>query len=402
MADKGYLHRRAETFGKLPEALMHDTTITDGACRLYSHMHWRYGSNGDNHEGRASMADTLGVSATTISNRTAELVAKDWIVVLVRTNANGRTTNVYHVFEVQEDCRKWRESHNQPKPEVQAKARKTRQGVGGKPSHKKVSKSTQVDEPSELKLTNLVNLSSQNLDSVIQTQDPDSTLLAKPAKAASPTEQVEKPALKSTPAKGKPNRTYYVALDNGTFQGPMTLQTARKKAGRVVQEESLPPLAQIVSANTQPPLTALQKVIGSTIFKLSKLETMDANRANINRIQRHLLTIEGYAEKQMPTVEESDRLAADFRDKFLPWYKVECEKRFKRQLDNPSGDDTFPKWYGEWFDLDKPGKVKLTVVSKGDTKCKKCWGTGTVSKRDERGRDVQVPCECRRANVQSK
>lgn len=115
MADKGFLHRTAQTFGKLPEALLHDATISDGAVRLYAHMHWRYGSNGQNFEGQRNMAEMLGVqSRETIRKRIEELERAEWIVVIRRGKRRGQyTTNFYHVFESQDDCRAWKARHAQ-------------------------------------------------------------------------------------------------------------------------------------------------------------------------------------------------------------------------------------------------------------------------------------------------
>lgn len=137
---KGYLHRRSNDFGKLPEKLMHDQTISDGAKLLFAHMHWRYGSNGQNFEGRENMAKMLGVSEMTITKRTQELEAADWIIVVRRgKEGNEYLTNFYHVFELQEDCLRWRTEHGLPKPAPRSKKgirqRKSRQGVGGNPRY---------------------------------------------------------------------------------------------------------------------------------------------------------------------------------------------------------------------------------------------------------------------------
>jgi hypothetical protein len=115
VGEKGYLHRTARSFGKLPEALLHDPNISDGAKVLYAHMHWRYGSNGQNFEGQRSMAEMLGVkSRETIRKRIEELERADWIVVIRRHKERGQyVTNFYHVFESQEDCRAWKARHAQ-------------------------------------------------------------------------------------------------------------------------------------------------------------------------------------------------------------------------------------------------------------------------------------------------
>ncbi len=144
----GYLHRRSDNFGKLPVELMHNKSISDGAKVQYAHMHWRYGSTCKNFEGRASMADMLGVSEATITHRANELEQNDWVIVVPQYNRKGRTTNFYHIFELQSDCREWRKDHNISKPALPAKAKsvKRRNGIGGKPSHK--GEETQVHSPS--------------------------------------------------------------------------------------------------------------------------------------------------------------------------------------------------------------------------------------------------------------
>lgn len=115
MPEKGYLHRTPQTFGKLPEALLHGAGISDGAKVLYAHMHWRYGANGRNFEGQRSMAEMLGVSSReTIRKRIEELERAEWIVVIRRGKRRGQyTTNFYHVFESQDDCRAWKARHAQ-------------------------------------------------------------------------------------------------------------------------------------------------------------------------------------------------------------------------------------------------------------------------------------------------
>jgi len=209
---EGYLHARSNDFGKSPISLIHDKSITDGACRLYAHMHWRYGSNCKNIEGRGSMSSFFGVSETTITNRVKELVARDWVVTVPRTDEHGKTHNFYHVFETQADCLSWRQSHNKPKESVKVTPRKTRQGIGGSKTHKpKDGSSTQVDHPdSELKLPSDLNSSSHYPDS----GDPDSfhTKTLQPA----------------------------VALPQAKTEMPEILVTTRISAGRVRVAERKP------------------------------------------------------------------------------------------------------------------------------------------------------------------
>jgi hypothetical protein len=135
MSADGFLHQRSKNYGKIPYEMMTDLTLSHGAVRLYAYMHWRYGSNNKNFESQRSMADAMGVSRRTITKYVAELEQGDWIVVIERSNQRGRESNFYHVFEFQEDCHRWREGHQRPKPEREAVERKPRQGVGGAPSH---------------------------------------------------------------------------------------------------------------------------------------------------------------------------------------------------------------------------------------------------------------------------
>lgn len=141
MNEQGKVH--STTFGKVPPELMHDQSITDGAVRLYAHMHWRYGQNQQNFEGQRSMAVYLSVSTATIRNRIEELESKDWVVTINR-EFNKKTGNFstpfYHVFVSQVECKEFRETyelqegeilHEQPTP----LERKSRKGVGGKPSN---------------------------------------------------------------------------------------------------------------------------------------------------------------------------------------------------------------------------------------------------------------------------
>lgn len=145
--EDGQLHQRSRNYGKVPHAIMHDLKLTDGAVRLYAHMHWRYGSNHQNFEGRRSMAQMLGVSERTISNRTRELEAAGWIVVVERNfdeKSGAYRTPFYHVFETRKAARQFRAEYKpadgervRPRPKLaEDELRKSRVGKGGKPSHK--------------------------------------------------------------------------------------------------------------------------------------------------------------------------------------------------------------------------------------------------------------------------
>ena len=199
MRDQGTLHAKG-TFGKVPEPLIHDMTISHGAARLYGHMHWRYGANHCNFEGTRSMADTFGVSQKTICNWIAELESANWVVTLLR-DKNSKTGNFqtpfYHVFEDQEDCALFRVTYRPQEGEViapkpQVKERRSRKGVGGKPSHK-LTRSTQVDRDTygsqvpQAHDTQVPSIQTQ----VIQTQLKDSAADAAQGENATPQGKAE-------------------------------------------------------------------------------------------------------------------------------------------------------------------------------------------------------------------
>lgn len=176
MSDEGRLHGQA--FGKAPEALIHSKRLTDGAVRLYVHMHWRYGRNRDNHEGQNSMSAFLGVSQATISKRVNELEADDWVVTILRERneiTGNFTTPFYHVFERREDCIAFRKTYTpaegekvRPKPEG-VRERKSRKGVGGNPKWKlgrDGQPNSDLAAAPNLSLDGGPNLSLDNLDSV--------------------------------------------------------------------------------------------------------------------------------------------------------------------------------------------------------------------------------------------
>lgn len=138
--EEGLLHERTRDYGKLPAALMHDKSVSDGAKLLYAHMHWRYGSNQQNFEGRTSIAKLLDVSEATITSRIKELEARDWIVVIERVAVKGQyRTPFYHVFEVQNSARAFRAVYRCKDGETvrkpsKPKNRVNRKGKGGNPN----------------------------------------------------------------------------------------------------------------------------------------------------------------------------------------------------------------------------------------------------------------------------
>jgi hypothetical protein len=185
MSENGFTHYKKGTFGKSPIELLTDHEINDGAVRLYAYMHWRFGSNGRNFEGRESMAKAMGVSQGTITNRIAILEKHNWLVVV---NRKGKS-NFYHVFECQVDCVQWRKDHNEPKPKRKAQNRKTRKGKGGRPKTKVVNPSLAVPQNSGLAVPQ--NLSFSYLDS----GNLDSNNIPEQAQEGVPQEPEPKPAV---------------------------------------------------------------------------------------------------------------------------------------------------------------------------------------------------------------
>lgn len=186
-----FIHHKSSNYAKVPYELITDLRLSDGAIRQYAYMHWRYGSNKDNHEGRAGIAESMGVSQTTVTKRIRELAATGWVVVVERRNPETKeqATNCYHVFEVVEDAREFRASYEpeaheiiQSRPEI--KVRKSRKGIGGKPSHKADETQVNTDTPEKLELTYPVNSSSQDLD--VLDPDVNTTPAAKVAKPPTP------------------------------------------------------------------------------------------------------------------------------------------------------------------------------------------------------------------------
>ena len=169
----GALHAHGETFGKVFDSLMHDLTLTDGAIRLYAHMHWRYGSNHRNFEGQRNIAEMLGVNDRTIRIRLSELEACGWVVSVPRYGKDGsRLSNFYHIFESTAEGLQWRTEQNiQPREIVDT--RKARKGIGGLPTHRNLS----TGGVSESKYLSPWNLST---DSYPDSGDLDSHLYASP------------------------------------------------------------------------------------------------------------------------------------------------------------------------------------------------------------------------------
>lgn len=106
------------TFGKVPDKLMH-SKISDGAIRVFAHIHWRAGDTGWFTEAPKTTANQLGTSVKTIRRRIKELEAGNWVAVINRPSASGKgnATNQIKPFQNQADCIKFRSAH---KPKIGA------------------------------------------------------------------------------------------------------------------------------------------------------------------------------------------------------------------------------------------------------------------------------------------
>lgn len=344
MADQGYLHQRSDRFGKVPAEVMHDLALTDGAVRLYAHMHWRYGSNCDNHEGRSSMADYLGVSPTTISHRVAELVRADWVVVVPNYNDEGRTTNIYHVFELQSDCRQWRVDNECPKPEAKPKkTRKTRQGKGGKPAHK-VSKKTQVHAPivSEPEFTTLVNLSSHDPDPI----DPDPYLGALPQVASIELDPGSYYVAKDNEVTG-PFKSLTSASAYGATNGGSTIQGTRQNAQHILILHPPPQKPK--------PRNPVYDAIAQLFVGVNPADAQADNDLDglINALYGKVVKREKrYLNTERPLTEHWPRMGEEIHD-LAWWYDRQCQN-----CPRPKDKTKFATWLNKWYDAGKPQKPK--------------------------------------------
>ncbi len=184
MSDAGELHRTQPKYGKGPIDLVLDPSVSDGAVRQYIYMHWRYGKNKQNFEGRESIAEALHISERTVTNHCAELESAGYLVI-TRKSTGKMTRNFYDLFETREECSAWRKVNNilcKPRETKKPKTpRKLRSGVGGQPTHAEKSvidlnSSSTPDQSTDLNSSSgsnvnsssgsNVNSSSGDLDSV--------------------------------------------------------------------------------------------------------------------------------------------------------------------------------------------------------------------------------------------
>lgn len=211
----GAVHNREPWFAMTPIEIIHDKSLTDGAVRLFSHMLWRYGQNQSNFEKRQTMADALGVSDTTITNRIKELEAAGWLVVVERGNPSegNFTTPFYHLFTFKQDSLKFRATYTPADNETvrsksKNKERKSRKGVGGNPKLHlpKATASTQVEPLERVNSSSPVpvNSSSRNLDTVYLDTIKDSLPTGDAQSSADAIEQTTTPVDTTTPNKERP------------------------------------------------------------------------------------------------------------------------------------------------------------------------------------------------------
>lgn len=157
MTDAGELHKEKRSFARVPSAMIHDSRISSGALRCYAHMHWRYGQNHLNFEGRKSIATYLGVSETMVTRYLKELEAYGWIVVVIREpdqKTGQRKTPYYHVFEKRKASDIFRKEYAcKPGETLRSKSkiehRKLRSGKGGRPTHKEKTPEVVVEQGKE-------------------------------------------------------------------------------------------------------------------------------------------------------------------------------------------------------------------------------------------------------------
>jgi hypothetical protein len=135
---------------------------------------------------------------------------------------------------------------------------------------------------------------------------------------------------------------------------------------------------RIAVAGQTPALTALQRAIGTHLLNQASDPTITANLAYINKLQRVLLTAEGYAPGQMPSRDESQRLADTFAHAFVPWFHAEFQRRYKKSGSLPKSEIKLAQWYGEWVSLSRPDTNTSTGLQGPQSDCSQCHGTGLI------------------------
>lgn len=82
----------------VPEALVYDLGVNDGAMRLWLALRRHADGDGTSYPSRARLAKLLGCSPDTVDRRVATLVATGWLTVEPRHDALGsQRSNLYHL-----------------------------------------------------------------------------------------------------------------------------------------------------------------------------------------------------------------------------------------------------------------------------------------------------------------
>lgn len=82
----------------VPEALVYDLGVNDGAMRLWLALRRHADGDGTSYPSRARLAKLLGCSPDTVDRRVATLVATGWLTVEPRhDDAGSQRSNLYHL-----------------------------------------------------------------------------------------------------------------------------------------------------------------------------------------------------------------------------------------------------------------------------------------------------------------
>lgn len=322
-------------FAAVPRVVTHDTTISDGAHRLYTEIVGRtYGDESPDAD-RRELAVALGVTPTTITNRSDELEAKYWIIREPRfDDKNQRLSNVYHAFNDQLQCRAFREANYEamgiPKVPKAVQERKLRAGIGGSPAHKEAG-STQVDmdDPDQLELRGVVNSSSQ-LYTDSDSDNKDS--FAAPA--------AQELVISETDVASDPVPETVSVPTADPVPEPVSEVTVKPRKSRK-RSTSKKPRALAT-------LHPTHKAIARLLLGIELEATIHVNLPRINKLRRTILDLEGYPATEQPNAEEETVLEG-YLQRFIRWYDRKCE-----DCDPPQSAESVSTWYGQWHD----GRIK--------------------------------------------
>src|SRR5260221_1519579 len=109
-------------FGQVPEELIRDLTISDGAIRFYAYLSW-YCSESDDIDWRSLPFALLLYAFLKRDDQEAwwnqmrlhlkELEDNDWVAVGLDIRDDGQQVEFIQVFDNQAECKKWREAQEQ-------------------------------------------------------------------------------------------------------------------------------------------------------------------------------------------------------------------------------------------------------------------------------------------------